>query len=390
MPQHMKRIMVVHPVSDPLLVPFLHGISRYAREQNSWILQINPEMHTLGLRHLEHWPGDGVIASLNTPKDAATAKFVPQPMVNLSGAVRDTGVPRVMVDQAAMGRLAAEHLLSCGLSNFGYYGEKNIWYSQLRKRGFLERLAREGHSCAVLEWSTAFDRRHPWYQWLEPLERWLRTLPLPVGLLAVHDYAGTIVIDTCIRLGLRVPEDVAVIATGNDVIACEFCEVPLSSVARNSSGVGYQAAALLDRLMAGKPPPPEDVLMPPEGVVQRRSTEVIAVNDAQIAAVVKYIHEHLDDPLTVGALGRKATISRRALDLRFQKHLGCTPGDYIARKRVDRAKRLLLSKDRPKLQHIAKACGFSSPRHFRDVFQRLTGVTPSEFRQRDEANFFRE
>ncbi|MCC6124063.1 MAG: DNA-binding transcriptional regulator [Pirellulales bacterium] len=383
----MKRIMVVHPVADPLQVPFLHGISKFAREQKSWVLQINPEMHTLGLRHLERWPGDGVIASLNTPKDAAAAKFISQPMVNLSGAIRDTGVPRVMVDQAAMGRLAAEHLMTCGLSHFAYYGEKNIWYSELRKRGFVERLAQEGRPCSILEWSTSFNRRHPWFKWLEPLEQWLRTLPLPIGVLTSHDYAGTVVIETCLGLGLRVPEDMAVMATGNDVITCDFCEVPLSSVARNSSEVGYQAAALLDRLMAGQAPPEADILVPPEGVVQRRSTEIIAVSDPQIAAAVKYIHEHLADTFSVEMVGKKVTISRRAFDIRFQNCLGCTPGDYIAQKRVDRAKRLLLSKERLKQQQIANACGFSGPRHFREVFHRVTGMSPSEYRQRNGMQF---
>jgi LacI family transcriptional regulator len=289
----MKTVMFVLAASDPLQVQFLHGIRDYAHERNNWILQINPDISPLGLRFLEGWHGDGVITHSATRSEIAAARALSQPVVNLSGAIQNTRLPRVMVDQTAMGRLAAEHLLSCGLSQFAYYGERNRWYSELRKRGFAERLAEAEHTCEVLEYSADFNRRNSWYESMTAQEQWLRSLPLPVGLLAVHDFSGAVAIETCVRLGLRVPEDVAVIGVGNDLITCEFSAIPLSSVARNCCAVGYRAAALLDRLMEGEPPPETDVLVPPEGVVQRRSTEMLAVHDPRVSAAVKYIREHL-------------------------------------------------------------------------------------------------
>jgi LacI family transcriptional regulator len=358
----------------------LRGISDYAHEKKAWTLQVNPNIPALELRSLERWHGDGIIATLHTKAEIRAAKSLPQPLVNLSGTVNQPRVPRVMVDQAAMGRLAAEHLLSCGLSRFAYFGETNRLYSDQRKQGFLQRLAEAGCSCEILECSTVFNRRNPWYKWMESLENWLRSLRRPIGILAVHDFAGTVVIETCIRLGLRVPDDVAVLGTGDDIITCDFSVVPLTSVARNSRAVGYQAAALLDRLMAGRPAPAEDILLPPEGVVPRRSTDVVSVEDPQVAAAVKYIHEHLTEPLTLSALERHLDISRRTLELRFAKSLGCTPSDYIARRRVEHAKKMLSGCDKTKLHKIAKSCGFTSQRHFREVFQRLVGSTPAEFR----------
>ncbi|MCC6126414.1 MAG: substrate-binding domain-containing protein [Pirellulales bacterium] len=376
----MKTVMVLHPGYDHLQAQFLRGISDYAHEKKNWILQINPNVPSLEMRSLEKWHGDGIIATLHTKAEIVAARALPQPVVNLSGAIDQPRLPRVMVDQAAMGRLAAEHLLSCGLSRFAYFGENNRFYSEQRKQGFLQQLADAGRSCEILECTTIFNRRNPWYEWMESLERWLRTLRFPIGVLAVHDFAGTVFIETCIRLGLRVPEDVAVIGTGDDIITCDFSVVPLTSVARNSRAVGYQAAALLDRLMAGEPVPEDDVLLRPEGVVRRRSTDVVAVEDPQVAAAVEYIREHLTEPLSLTALERKLDVSRRTLELRFGKSLGCTPSEYIARKRVERAKTLLSACDKLKLQKIANACGFSSPRHFREVFQRISGTTPAEFR----------
>jgi LacI family transcriptional regulator len=376
----MKTVMFVHTASDPFLVQYLRGIRDYAQERNTWFLQINPDIHPLGLRFLERWHGDGVIALAATRAEIDAARAVPQPVVNLSGAIRHPYLPRVMNDHQAMGRIAAEHLLSCGLTHFAYYGERNRWYSELRKRGFRQRVAEAGHSCKVLEYPTAFNRQNTWYKWLTTQERWLRGMPLPAGLLTVHDFSGAVVIETCVRLGLRVPEDIAVIGIGNDVITCEFSAIPLSSVDRNCRAVGYQAAALLDRLMEGRTPPAQEILVPPEGVVPRRSTDMIAVQDPRVTAAVNYIRGHLTESLNVSAVLRKLDISRRALEICFYKSLGCTPSDYITLQRIERAKNLLSGDVKLKLQQIARICGFSSPRHFRDVFQRITGTTPTEYR----------
>jgi len=376
-----KRIVVWHPVGDPQQMPLLRGISDYARQKCNWVLHANPEVFDRGLRDLIGWPGHGLIGVLRSKADLALAASLGFPVVNLSGALRETQVPRVMVDQVAMGRMAAEHLLACGLSQFAYYGEREMWYSQQRKDGFEQRLAEAGFSCEVFDASTRFGSRNPWYKWMEPVETWLKTLQPPVGLLAVHDYAGVMLVEACLRVGIRVPEDAAVIGVGNDPITCEFCPVPLTSIARSNREVGYEAAALLDRMMAGDQPPPGDILINPEGVVRRRSTEVLIVNDHQLQTAVYYIQEHLDQRLCVKTLCRQLSISHRLLDLRFKQHLGCSPREYLSRTRVERAKQLLSVRESAKLQEVANACGFHSVRHLRAAFKRITGVTPAEFRQ---------
>jgi LacI family transcriptional regulator len=272
--------------------------------------------------------------------------------------------------------------MACGLSRFAYYGERNMWYSQQRKQGFVERLAADSHDCALLEISTTFGRRNPWYAWIKRIETWLGMLRPPVGLFAVHDYAAAIIVHICREMHLRVPEDVAVIGTGDDRTTCEFCEVPLSSVARSNQQVGYQAAALLDRLMSGAKLPKHDVLVPPEGVVERRSTEVTATDDPRVSAAISFVHKHLAEPISVRTLARALGISHRALDLTFRKGLGCTPREYIAQARVKHAKGWLAGSDNLKVMRIAHLCGFGSLRQFYAVFRRIVGVAPAEFRRR--------
>jgi LacI family transcriptional regulator len=379
-----RKVLVIHPVGDPQQMPTLRGICEYARQRGSWVVQSNPEVYRVRLQDLTRWSGDGIIALLRSRADVQAARASGRPVVNLSCALRETGLPRVTVDQQGMGRLAAEHLLGCGLRRFAYYGERDMWYSQERKRGFIARLAEEGRPCSVLETTTALSGRNPWYRWTDAIEAWLGTLQPPVGLLAVHDYAASVVIEACRAVRLSVPEDVAVVGVGDDWITCEFCEVPVTSIARNNREVGYRAAALLDRLMAGRRAPKSDILVPPEGVVKRRSTEMLAIDDPKVAAAVRFVNDHLSEPFGVATLSQHVSLSRRALDLHFRKSLGCTPRDYICRARIEGAKRLLVSKKRLKLPQIARACGFRSARRLGDTFRRTTGSTTTGYRQVSE------
>jgi len=380
MKQKRKRVMVIHPVGDPQLMPTLRGICDFANSRASWNLQFCPEMRGTGLRQLKDWPGHGIIALLCTRADASAAKSLGLPTVNLSGAIKNAGLPRVMVDQEAMGRLAAEHLMQCGLTHFAYYGERNMWYSQLRKRGFAKRLADEGRTFALLETDTQFSRDNPWFAWLRPMERWLRRLPKPVGLLAVHDYAAVVLLHICSQLGLRVPDDVAILGVGDDRSVCEFSEV--SSIARSNREVGYQAAAVLEDLMSGKPPPEDDVLVPPEGVVPRRSTEIMAAADPRLLAAIQYIRDHAGEPFTIHELCGNLGASRRALEVSFRAGLGISPRKYLADARIQRAKKLLLDGRERKMDYIARCCGFCTLRAFFLAFRCTVGMTPAEFRRR--------
>ena len=214
---------------------------------------------------------------------------------------------------------------------------------------------------------------------MAPLDRWLQRLPRPVGLLTTHDYLSRVVVDECLRLGLNVPHEVAVIGIGNDTVVCEFCQPTLSSVSRNAWRVGYEAAALLDRLMAGKNPPSHDITIPPDGVITRQSTDTVNVDDAEVAAAVRFISDHLNESFGVDRVMRQVTISRRQLELRFRSALGLSPYDYLCRVRVQAAKRLLERPEHTKLQKIAMSCGFSGIEHLHDVFYRITGTMPVEY-----------
>jgi LacI family transcriptional regulator len=376
-----RTVALAFPVAEPHLSRMLRGIVDYADRRGGWMFSFCPETSTDSLAGLNGWPGHGVIAVVNTAAEARALRETRLPVVNFSGMLRNPGLPRVMVDQEAIGRLAAEHLLDCGFRRFAYYGVKHAWSSRQRKAAFLEQVLDRGGECSVLEVASTIGRRGSWRDQQEPLEKWLRALVPPVGLMAFHDRRATMVLDACHRLGLRVPDDVAIIGSDNDEAICEICRPPLTSVARSDWQLGYEVAALLDRLMAHKRPPDGDILVPPAGVVQRRSTEVVAITDEHVAAAVRFVHDHLDEPFGMERLLPLTPLSRRWLTHRFTQCLGLTPHAFICRARVDRARQLLTGPKNLLLKKIAERCGFSEPRRFRLVFQRIAGTTPAEYRR---------
>jgi LacI family transcriptional regulator len=374
-----KKVALMFPIARAGEGQMLRGVTDYALQRGAWTFDMNPEAFDVSIRTLVRWSGDGVLTCLRTEAQVRAAQSLKVPVVNLAGSLPPCGLPRVMVDQEAIGRMAAEHLLDRGLLRAAYFGQQGVWYSQQRERGFVRRMKQAGGECSVLRAPCRFGAIHPWHRWRDRLEQWLKTLRFPVGILSVHDYRARMVLDACLHLKLRVPHDVALVGVDNNEVACEFSSIPLTSVARNSWREGYEAAALLDRLMAGKQPPKHDILIPPDRVVVRRSTDLEAMDDPHVAAATRLIHEHLGEPFGIKNLENRLGVSRRYLYYRFKQCLNCTPHQYISRARIERAKRLLAGPNKLKLHDIAEACGFSDTRCLRQVFQRITGQTLAEY-----------
>ena len=382
-----KRIALVFPASVSWLAVLARGVADYARQHASWDFTTSPptlseaEEVILTVRSLRGWPGDGAIATISDQREARAASRLGMPIVCVGGNLRECNLPRVMVEQYAVGRLAAEHLLEVGLRQLAFYGLRGPWYSQERQRGFADRAQEADVTCEVFDSPTITDPNTPWRQRRGPLSRWLSSLRLPVGIMAVHDYRARIVTDECARLGLDVPHDVAVVGVNDDHTTCEFCQPTLSSVSRSAWQIGYEAAKLLDRLMTGQALPNRDVIVQPDGVIPRRSTDTIAVDDPHVTAAVHFMRDHLSEVFGIELVMKHVPVSRRRLHTQFQRLLNCTPYGYLCQLRVEQAKRLLAVPKRVKMQKIANACGFSSAARMRLVFRRVTGITPLEYRR---------
>jgi LacI family transcriptional regulator len=288
-----------------------------------------------------------------------------------------------MVDHNEVGRMAFEHLRDRGLRQFGVIGHPTHLYSVEREAGFRKALGPTKWSCAAFHEraSVSFRRRARLLALQPSLQRWLRTLPKPVGIFACHDVWGLQVVEACRLTGLRVPDDVAVIGVDNDDLLCELARPSLSSIVVPAEQIGFEAAALLDRLLRGGRPPKQTRLVPVPGLITRQSTDVVAGGDGELSAALQFIRGQSHRPLRVSDVLRELPISRRALEQRFQAVLHRGIAAEIRRVHLERA-RTLLATTTLSVSEVARQAGFSSVHYLSRQFHRETKETPTEFRRR--------
>jgi LacI family transcriptional regulator len=247
---------------------------------------------------------------------------------------------------------------------------------------FAELVRAAGHRCheIVLRPGRRGGRPPSWESDQRALGRWIAGLPKPVGVLTINDPVGQQVLDACRRVSAPVPERVAVMGIENDELFCALCDPPLTSIAQNPEKAGYDAAALLERLMAGAPPPQGIITVEPLAVVTRQSTDVEAHADPVVGRAVRLIREGACRGLQVDDVARAAGVSRSTLDRRFTAALGRSPHDEITRIRLQRAMDLLAHTSWKTLA-IAEAAGFRHAEYMGAVFRQKLGLTPGEYRK---------
>jgi LacI family transcriptional regulator len=219
-----------------------------------------------------------------------------------------------------------------------------------------------------------------WDDAISGLVKWIRKLPLPIGIFAVSDARARMIADACEIVGRKVPEQVGIIGVDNNHFDCELGSPQLTTIECDWWRVGYQAAELLDRLMSETTTKLIEQLIPPTGVIERESTDVTIVDHPAVAKAVAFAKAHQGQCFGVKALVTAAGVSRRYLETSFARALHRTPAQYLAEMRVQRAKSLLSLKSMS-LSRIAKESGFSDLRQFRRVFTRLQKRSPSAHRK---------
>lgn len=360
----------------------LQGIAAHVRERRDWSVFVEEVEHQR-IPDFKSWQGDGLIVNFDNPHVVRALRGVDKPIVAVGGGrgwhYPSSGIPYVATDDGTIGRMAAEHLMDCGLRNFAFCGypesRTNLWMAN-RKQGFSERLAEAGFRCHV------FHGRHTtatrWQDVLSELCVWLRKLPLPVGVMGCYDYRARHVLEACKSLGLRVPDDVAVIGVDNDIV-CELADPPLSSIEQGRFRIGYSAASTLELMMSGRQRIPPRQIIPPVGIVARQSTDILCVADEALATALRMIRERACHGLQAGEVAARVGLSRNTLDKRCKAQLGRSIDLEIRRVRMECAKELLARTPLP-LREIARKAGFGSEQYLSSAFSKAVGCRPSQYR----------
>ena len=377
----MIRIGLVLSPSLDYCRRILLGIKEFAEKKPDWILlPLAPEPRAI--RRLADMKLAGAIAHIYAPEVADCLRTLCRPVVNVSSVLADVPMPCVGVADEEVGRLAASHLLERGFTSFGFIGHRHHHYSIQRERGFRAAIERTGHALAC--YHELRDRPFSPTGYLWALDRavqcWVVGLPKPVGIFAPNDIWGVQLAEVCRQVALRDPEDVALIGVDNDDLLCNLSRPALSSIALPAERIGYEAATLLDRLLAGAKAPRRSRLLPPVGVVARRSTDALICDDPDVTVAVRFIREHCHRPLRVADVLAAVPVSRRGLERRFRAVLQRSLGEEIRRAHLERSRELLARTELP-LSEVARCSGFSSGAHLSIVFRQQMGLTPRDFRR---------
>ncbi len=382
-----RRIGLALELSWPLHrhLDVFAGTQEYALQAPGWTFEIDEFIQDrLGASGSRRRPYDGLIARA-TPELAAAARRARIPLVNtwFNSPVRDD-LPGVFPDLTAIGRVAAEHLLERGFRRFGCLGVRGETGQRMVTSAFHRVLRDSGCGCSCARASMAYyETPRAWARFQGVLEAWIDSWTPPVALLiAYFDTTARYVVNACLRRGLKVPEDVALITASNEPHVNLMPPPSLTSVEINYRQVGFRAAAMLDRLMRGRRLPVRHELLQPAGVIGRDSTDYFAMEDPDIAAAMRFIERNLARKIGVkDVVVGAAASSRRRLERRFRDICGRSIAAEIRRLRILKAKRLL-SETVLLVKQVAKESGFGDPIRLHEVFVREVGMAPSAYREK--------
>ena len=308
----------------------LRGIIKYARLHGPWGFYITPGDFEQALPKMRQWGGTGIIARIETPRVAKAILRARLPTIALGLSDEQlkpddplSQLSEVVSDSDGASRMGAEHLLERGFRNYAYIGSAGRVWSGRRQGGFCARIQKAGFEPQIYKPPDA-HRDCQWEREQSILSKWLDALPKPAGVMVCNDDRGREVLEACRAAEIRVPEELAVIGVDNDELLCDLAGPPLSSVALNAESAGYRAAELLDRMMRNRVHKKERILAEPLYVVTRRSTDIVAVDDPEVAAALHFIHDRAAEPIRLEDIVEHVQISRRALEMRFREAVGRT------------------------------------------------------------------
>jgi len=377
------RVVIVGGTDSAYVREVGLGLRQATGVQPRWSIRLNERLDfALRLKP------DAILAQVGNAEQEDQLLRAGVPTVNFSGWLAQSRLPRVEVDNAAAGRMAADHLVERGFSRFACVGHRKASFSQHRMEGFAA--AVRGHGGVMCPQPARLDEAVEHSAAMSEsigrdLRAWAQAAGGAVGLFVTTDTFASRYLDAFLKIGVRVPEQVAVVGVDDDELLCELCDPPLSSVRMPGEQIGVAAAELLGDLLAGREPRRHEWLLPPAGVRVRQSTDVEAVDDPLVADAMHYIRLHFAEALSAAEVAERADVSRRMFELRFKKAVGHTVGHQIILQRLDHAKELLATTDRP-ITRIAYDCGFSTPQRLNEAFRRVLRTSPSAYRRQHRAS----
>ncbi len=362
----------------------LVGITKYAKIHGPWsFFRYYPFDLILSHRSkilswIKKVDADGIILRAQFKIQEILDLGIPTIAMSLNEDCLD--MVNIMTDEIDVGEIAAQYLIEQGFRNLAFCGYDALLWSRRRCANFCRKVRELGYEPYVYR----YPRKKTDQVWIREesfVVQWLASLPKPVGLMACNDDRGIEILQACKLAGFAVPEEIAVIGVDNDELVCELSDPTLTSVALNVQKAGYEAAEIMDRMVRGQPVEKKLILVKSTYIVPRESTDVMNIQDEDVAEALKYIRLHAKSNIQVEDVVRHAGISRRGLYNKFQKILGRSVFEEITRFRIEQITKMLLETNL-NVSQIAQAMDFSGPEKLDRYFRRNTGITPLAYRKK--------
>ncbi len=376
-----KRVALLIETSSSWGQQIIAGIGDYVRRHGRWILYVDHRGTFEKQSIPAWWEGEGVIARVTSPLLVQQVRLAKLPCVNVS-SIRIPGadIQQVTTSEKRVGEIGAELLMSAGLKSFGYFGPpRREFYVDDILHSFRQKLSASGFEVSAIDPDRVLRSDTDPHLDLREIGAWLTSLKKPVGIMCWNALGAHRVAEACCWLKLRVPEDVSVLGGDYDQLTAEISMPQLTCVDQAPRRLGFLAATELDRLLCGGKPG-EPMLVEPGGVLVRESVVNKAVEDPVVEEAVKLIRENGTGNYDITRLLRALPVSRRSLELRFQRALGRGPGAELRRVRLAEAQRLL-SETEMQIKEVAWRSGLKNPEQLQRLIRDATSLSPSQYRQ---------
>jgi LacI family transcriptional regulator len=380
MRKRQKRIALLVQTATAWSRQVLAGVAEKGLESGVCEFALEPRGFYESIQVPDYWSGDGVICRLTDDNLAREIRRRKIPAVNVSWlGEHSTEIPKVVSDEIACGRMAAEFFLERGWTNFGVVGfPPTLNYSGTAENTFAQVIQERGHRVSFFEHEPNVGELNLGRQ-LTNMADWLLSLAKPTAVLVWTTTIAHEISLTCRRANLSVPDDIAILAIEVDPLISSLAPTPIAYIDQSPRRVGACALELLLEMIDGSPAPELPILIPPRSIAERTSVDTVFVQDELVRSSIQYMREKINLPIQVSDIATAMKISRRVLESRFERALKCSPAEVIRRSKLTHAIHLLGDTSLT-VNEVALRCGYFHMETFLRFFKRETGQTPTEFR----------
>ena len=387
----MLRLLIITDFTESFANKLLKGIVTYSRLKEQWIIRRMPPSYKakIGIpgiiRVAKEWSIDAVLGQFEETDDMSLFAKNGIVVVAQDYKKRFTGIPNITADYLGTGRMAARYFLERGFRSFGFFGFRDVCWSDERCEGFRREIEEAGYGESFFEYNLQeLDRL--WYYERNQLAEWLRVIPKPIAIMACDDNQAFNLIEACHSAGVKVPAEVSVMGVDNDELLCSLGNPTLSSIQVDIEEGGFRTAELIERMVTHPDTPPQDIVLRPIKIVGRISTAAFATDDVQIQKAVQFIHQNYQKKIGVKDVMGEVALSRRLLERRFKQVTGQTLYQYITDLKIKRFAEILLDEKDEQVTSIALSLGENDTKSISRRFKQIYGCSPHEWRNQHLQN----